>query len=403
MSLYFLSLSWFRCLWRIRKKIESTQAAILRDSGSLQHVADSIQQGLELQKAMDAQQLAVLQQQSTGYTNTSEKMEQLVQQLQRSWRVAEQVQPYHVGLSELEKWLIVNKTRQTFAQLYEETRLRLFADVRRLQESTDCSNAKYLACYTLHRTCGFGCQVHTIADCMTSALLTNRTAVLLPSQLYRYGPECSSQWHCFFLPLASCQRHAATVNDTLWHPWTSGGTHPYAVYNAWGEDENRVPPYLSVLDDTMFDAADPKPSAACLLTGVLMSWLLRPNERVAAAIAHRRHSLGLEGAPFHVGVHVRRSDKRYEATTFGLQHYMMQVDQFVGPGDYYHASYGRRYGKRLLIVSGVLWGVPPSNGVQCLWLVIGSRPCVGCKWVMPRHAAVSPLRSEKCGESAIPL
>ena len=361
LAMFVLSLVSFSFFLWIQRQSEDSHATILREWESVRKVEAQVQHLLEVQQELQKERDAFKSTWQNANVKITGQMERLWHKMEMLSRAAGRVGLLESGLSELQNWLVVNHTRHRFAQTYEQLRLRLFADVRRLQQGTDCSNAKYLACSMLNKPCNFGCQVHTIADCMTSALLTNRTAVLLPSQLYRYGPECSSQWHCFFLPLASCQRHAATVNDTLWHPWTSGGTHPYAVYNAWGEDENRVPPYLSVLDDTMFDAADPKPSAACLLTGVLMSWLLRPNERVAAAIAHRRHSLGLEGAPFHVGVHVRRSDKRYEATIFGLQHYMMQVDQFVGPGDYYHASYGRRYGKRLLIVSGVLWGVPPSK------------------------------------------
>ena len=183
--------------------------------------------------------------------------------------------------------------------------------VARLQTPRECGAARYLACTVEGWSCGFGCQMHSLTDCMTTALLHNRTAVLLPAALDRYGPECGSAWGCFFLPLSACDAHAAAVPPAQWalEPGAHAGARQYVVYRSWGEDPYRVPAALEPLGHALFAPLGPRPSPACLLGGVLLRWCLRLSPRMRRVLDERRRELGLDAAATHAGVHVRRTDK----------------------------------------------------------------------------------------------
>eukprot|EP00667_Euglena_gracilis_P008205 EG_transcript_8305 len=249
--------------------------------------------------------------------------------------------------------LQADAVRLAHARLYDDLRLRLTAQVAALQNPPDCGSARYLACYVNARTCGFGCQLHTLADCMVSALLSERTAVLLPPQLFGYGVECQGLWSCFFLPLSSCHDHVADIDIGLWRSWTADSSHQYTIYDSWGEDPYRVPAALHALAEGSFAALDPVPPPACLLAGVVLRWCMRPSERVQAVCQRRAEALGLRRAPADVGLHVRRTDKARdgEARAYDLRHYVMHVDRLLRPRSYHHGAYRQRPGKRVLAMS----------------------------------------------------
>eukprot|EP00667_Euglena_gracilis_P008800 EG_transcript_8926 len=257
-------------------------------------------------------------------------------------------------VSGLRKALADSALRQRFAEVYDIARLELAEQVRRLQQPASCRHARYLGCHIALRACGFTCQMHTLADCMTSALLSNRTAVVVPPELYVYGLECGSAWECFLQPLSSCNWYAenTTIND--WHNWAMDSDHQFTMYYAWGEDPYRVPPALADrLEAAAFRNLTFVPTAPCLLTGVLLKWALRPNDRLQQVIQRRWQGLGLTSTLADVGMHVRRTDKvtENEARQYDLRYYMMHVDHFVGPTTYHHASYGRRYDKHVFVMT----------------------------------------------------
>ena len=254
-------------------------------------------------------------------------------------------------VQELHDHLLNQTLRRQFQRTYRALRGRVMEDVRLLQRPPDCNATRYLQCYVAHRECGFGCQVHTLVDCMVTALLHRRTAVLLPPRLYKYGPSCGSRGDCFFEPLSPCQGHAEAVPPGVWKRISEGSGWQYAAY-VGEEDGYRIPEYLQPLQAPAFrdTLRDSKPSAACLLAGVILRHILRPNPRLQLALQVRRQELGLE-TPVDVGVHVRRTDKiKEEAGYYDSRFYVMHVNRFAHR-DYYHSTYGRRYDHRILVVS----------------------------------------------------
>eukprot|EP00668_Euglena_longa_P044177 GGOE01058781.1.p1 GENE.GGOE01058781.1~~GGOE01058781.1.p1 ORF type:complete len:535 (-),score=124.45 GGOE01058781.1:488-2092(-) len=264
------------------------------------------------------------------------------------------VRGVETALVELQKTLAESAVRQRFMEAYDVARRELTERVQRLQQPDNCHLARFLGCHIALRACGFTCQMHTLADCMTSALLSNRTAVVVPPQLYVYGTECNSAWTCFLQPLSPCNGFAENTMLDSWYNWTVDSPHQFTMYGAWGEDPYRVPQFLDDrLGGAVFRTLTYVPTAPCLLTGVLLRWALRPNARLEEAIRKRRGRLRLTSAIPDAGVHVRRTDKvrEKEALQYDLRYYMMHVDHFVAPTTYHHAGYGRLYNKHVFIMS----------------------------------------------------
>ena len=66
---------------------------------------------------------------------------------------------------------------------------RVEEEILRLQFPKDCQSAKKLIC-DLNRLCGFACQIHHVAYCLTNALALNRTMVL---QVRRQAGDLTSR------------------------------------------------------------------------------------------------------------------------------------------------------------------------------------------------------------------
>ena len=340
----------------LRKQIETSQASLLEEMKAQRRSLQEAEQRVARQMEASKQQSQRLSEQSQRLSEnlrveTLAAFRSAVDKLGTEMGAA--MKDLNVSIGAMAGSVGEARVQRQFEETYEDVRAKLVADIRDLQEPGDCRSAKYLACQIEHRQCGFGCQLHALTDCMVAAVLARRTAVLLPDRLSQYGPECGHQWECFFLPISSCQAHAAAVERSAWQPFDPHRPHlQYAYYMRWGEDPYRAPDYVKVIESPRFDAAAPKPNAACLISGALLTWVLRPNARLTGAIAARRQQLQMEGVKFDVAVHVRRTDKSSEAQLYDLKLYMVHVDHFVGPTEYHHAAYGRHYGKRILFVSG---------------------------------------------------
>eukprot|EP01134_Creolimax_fragrantissima_P003414 CFRG3414T1 len=218
-----------------------------------------------------------------------------------------------------------------YADELEKLRINFTKYLSELQNPADCGNARYLIC-SIDANCGFGCQIHRISWCMTHAIMQNRTMILRPSSIRRYGDEssCGNRWNCWFEHVSSCEMYALPRTTSLKDQVS------FKTYNEdpYGTHKNWIPPFLN--ERGLVNITE-EPTSWYM--GQVVGWLLRYNHRMTSIVETFCIKNGFEGAP-DIGIHVRRSDKiGQEANYHSFAEYMQHVDHFVYPYRSHHDYY----------------------------------------------------------------
>jgi hypothetical protein len=196
----------------------------------------------------------------------------------------------------------------------------LYDKLYKHQNPADCSKVQLAACDVSTSFLGFGYQLHQIAKCMIAAYAAGRVAVLHPNKLGKYGPECGSDWTCFFQPISSCSGPAPPmlIDD--------------AQFKNWVPADLELPPTIR--------------NKGIFVVGTVEKYLLRPSSRLQA-----RLDAGKVTANF--GAHIRRTDKitSQEAWSHSVEQYMQALDRIAMPHWNFHSAYGRKFGKSVFVAT----------------------------------------------------
>eukprot|EP00092_Neocalanus_flemingeri_P051889 GFUD01060475.1.p1 GENE.GFUD01060475.1~~GFUD01060475.1.p1 ORF type:complete len:495 (-),score=114.38 GFUD01060475.1:11-1279(-) len=214
-----------------------------------------------------------------------------------------------------------------------------------LQNPPDCNKAKILVCSMSYIGCGMGCQIHHTANCLITALATNRV-LLLSEQGWGYNRDIVLK--DFFMPLSS----SCTFNQTALEGNATvtiqvdpdDPTRIVEIPADWGALQHTNQPYYlpavpTVLADRMFSLIrDPD----AWWVGQMVAYLMRPSEMVRQVLSESETNIDFSYPV--VGVHVRRGDKRGEdgIEFLPLEVYMEQVELWFTQYEMYHLPTERR-------------------------------------------------------------
>jgi glycoprotein 6-alpha-L-fucosyltransferase len=197
----------------------------------------------------------------------------------------------------------------------------LYDEFVRLQNPTNCDSSRLRRCELTARL-GLGYQLHQMAACLVEAHRQNFTVVLYPSKLQGYGPECNSEWTCFFKSLSSCEDHSG---------FNAGSIQPLNTPNEEGYLPKSIPSNLI--------------NPGAFMTGAALKYIMRPSDRLQKILDEK-----VIKADY--GMHIRRTDKLYgEAWLHDLEEYVMAIDRIANPSWNFHSAYGRVYDRSIFIAT----------------------------------------------------
>eukprot|EP00092_Neocalanus_flemingeri_P008733 GFUD01009404.1.p1 GENE.GFUD01009404.1~~GFUD01009404.1.p1 ORF type:complete len:498 (+),score=100.02 GFUD01009404.1:221-1495(+) len=214
-----------------------------------------------------------------------------------------------------------------------------------LQNPPDCKKAKILVCNNTYIGCGMGCQIHNKANCLITALATNRV-LLLSEQGWGYNRDIVLK--DFFMPLSS----SCTFNQTDFEGNRTAGhqvdpddtTRMIEILPDWSQlqyvNMGYSPPALPTALAYRIFSLIRDPDAWWV--GQMVGYLMRPNERVRQVLSESEANIDFSYPV--VGVHVRRGDKRGEGGIefLPLEVYMEQVELWFTQYEMYHPPTERR-------------------------------------------------------------
>lgn len=79
----------------------------------------------------------------------------------------------------------------------------LSAEIEKVQNPTNCDNAKWHLCVP-YNNCGGGCVVHQLAYCFLVGFATHRITYIYDGWSYLRQCEGGSSWSCLFQPMTRC-------------------------------------------------------------------------------------------------------------------------------------------------------------------------------------------------------
>ncbi|XP_043204524.1 alpha-(1,6)-fucosyltransferase-like [Amphibalanus amphitrite] len=189
-----------------------------------------------------------------------------------------------------------------------------------LQNPPDCATAKKLVC-NLNKVCGFGCQLHHVAYCLTVAYGTGRTLVL-NSRNWRYN---RAGWEQVFQPLSGTCQDTGGRSKAAWP-----GTADTQVLTLPIIDVvSPRPPYLplAVPADLADRLARLHGDPSVWFTAQFVRYLMRPQQHLQNDLDAFVKRVQLRNPC--VGIHVRRTDKvGTEAAFHPIEEYMQHVHEF---------------------------------------------------------------------------
>ncbi|KAE9527274.1 hypothetical protein AGLY_012972 [Aphis glycines] len=203
--------------------------------------------------------------------------------------------------------------------------------LRILQTSEDCSKAKKLACNLIvdHQSCGYGCRLHHLVNCMVIAFATKRILILDNPQNWGF---ISGGFTKLFFPLSNTCT-SLNRNETVL-PWP--GNESVQVVNLSlpitapnGPNRKRRPyptPFNSLVLPKDLSRrlnvlhGDP----AVWWIGQFVNYLIRPQTSTIDIFEDYEVNFGFT-KPI-VGVHIRRTDKI--SSFHQLEEYMYYVEEY---------------------------------------------------------------------------
>ncbi|XP_026823366.1 alpha-(1,6)-fucosyltransferase-like [Rhopalosiphum maidis] len=202
--------------------------------------------------------------------------------------------------------------------------------IKILQNPQDCSKAKKLACNLIsdHRSCGYGCRLHHLVNCMVVAYATKRTLVL--DNPHNWGFSIDGFTSLFF-PLSNLCT-SINKNETIL-PWP--GDESVQVVNLslpitkLGGPNREQKPQLTLFNPLILPEdlshrlnvlhGDP----AVWWIGQFVKYIIRPKLSTIDIFENYENFFGFSGPV--VGVHIRRTNKSPFHT---LEEYMYHVEEY---------------------------------------------------------------------------
>jgi len=211
--------------------------------------------------------------------------------------------------------------------------------ITRLQNPADCSKAKKLVCHLNQETCGLGCLIHNAAQCLITALATNRVLIIsdepwsysnytvmnffspISSNCFEFEGPTEKTYEVFPDNSASIIEHVTNFDDIFSH-----NSRPYDV-----------PARPPVLAETILRLArDPD----AWWVGQFVGYIWRPNEDVDQILSEVEKRIDFS-SPI-VGLHIRRTDKVVEAEPTSIEEYMERVELWFRKYEMSHPPTKRR-------------------------------------------------------------
>lgn len=197
------------------------------------------------------------------------------------------------------------------------------------QNPTNCSKAKTLVC-KLNNPCGFACQIHHVAACLSIAIGTGRV-LILNSENWQYSTK---GWEYYFQPLSNTCRNISVKNLKSVENWTDEISQKSVkavflpIWDFFGDKPNK-PKHMPLVIPELFSSKLTKlhGDPAVWWIGQLEKYLLRPQPQLIAEFEADLNKLDFRH-PI-VGVHVRRTDKvGTEAEFHPIENYVKSAEDF---------------------------------------------------------------------------
>ncbi|CAG2102887.1 unnamed protein product [Medioppia subpectinata] len=203
--------------------------------------------------------------------------------------------------------------------------------IHRLQNPSDCENAKKLVC-DLNKYCGFGCQIHHLAHCFVAALALNRT-LICDTQDWRSSSGEQNVWNKLFQPISQTCVNPNGHNRTDWGD--DKRLHSYQVmYYPIIDYITPLPEFLplvipqQIADPLIRQSGEP----FIWFIGNVLKYMLRPSDQLSQFMDTFKRDNQFSH-PI-VGIHVRRTDKiGTEAKFHTIDEYMFYVEDFYNKLD----------------------------------------------------------------------
>lgn len=209
-----------------------------------------------------------------------------------------------------------------------------------LQNPANCSSARKVT-LELPDTCGHGCQMHAVIYGLAFAYATERTLVLSPnSKLYH-----KRTWNDVFLPLSpTCTSlHSSSSAE---YPTNDD---PQLIYvpriDLMNPKAEFIP--LAYPADLGEKLKGLHSSPGVWWVAQLAKYVSKYQPKVHEMLGRELVRMGVRNGPI-VGVHVRRTDKIFEAAFHNLTEYMVHVEDYFAGLD---KKYGKTFKRRIFLAT----------------------------------------------------
>lgn len=224
---------------------------------------------------------------------------------------------------------VIKETDQTTRRSVAKMRkLRQFVweSINRLQNPTDCKSAPKLLCL-LDNPWGFAAGVHDVLWCFVAALQMNRT-VILNSTVWHYAPGTRG-WSTTFQPVTGPTCDNAGSENVI----TTG----YPGYDSSTKERGKIVDMPSSIMKTLAaNHGDPY----SWWYGQIMGYILRLQNSTLQKIEDFKKKSGYKH-PI-VAMHIRRTDKKREASYHDVAEYMQHAEDFYSRLELTGAAVRRR-------------------------------------------------------------
>ncbi|CAI6344318.1 unnamed protein product [Macrosiphum euphorbiae] len=235
-------------------------------------------------------------------------------------------------LNDIAKLATVDDHAQWRRKEYIYLRTLVQKRLRFLQNPEDCSKAKKLFCNLIsdRRSCGYGCRLHHIVNCLVVAYATKRTLFL--NNPHDWG-FTSSGFSSLFFPLSNTCTSSLDSNETVL-PWPGNEsaqvvnlTLPIAVPDGSNRMRRQLPPPFDPLvlpEDLSRRIRVLHGDPSVWWIGQFVNYIIRP--QLSTIDMFQGYEENMEFERPTVGVHIRRTDKI--GSSHKLEEYMYYVEQY---------------------------------------------------------------------------
>ncbi|XP_069184209.1 alpha-(1,6)-fucosyltransferase-like [Procambarus clarkii] len=209
------------------------------------------------------------------------------------------------------------------ADIWRERGIRELSDMvqrrlHRLQNPPDCATAKKLICSIVSQMCGLGCEIHHLICCFMAAYGSHRT-IVINSPGWHYTQK---GWEDVFQPLSqTCTTFSKEI--TQWPGKPDSQTVLFIGVEAQPKPDHGPLAIPKDISDRLIRLHD-DPSAWWV--GQFIKYVFKLQPSVQEVINKAEKSFNFQHPV--VGVHVRRTDKKQEASYHQLEEYMEQVEEY---------------------------------------------------------------------------